>query len=415
MAEKERFRDKLAHAFNAFNKREEDEYIAPDYGATYSMRPDRRRSYLSTERNIVSAIYTRLSIDVASVPIRHVKVDENGRYLKTILSGLNDCLNVEANLDQAGTAFRQDIAMSLFDEGAIAIVPVETDLDPSQTDGYQIKSMRVGLITMWGPSYVRLKLYNDKTGRDEEIRVNKKQIAIVENPFYAVMNEPNSTLKRLIRKLNLLDLVDEQSSSGKLDLIIQLPYVIKTDAKRAEANKRRKEIEEQMKGSQYGIAYADGTEKITQLNRPAENNLLTQITTLTEKLYAELGLTPSIFDGTADEAAMVNYQNRTVKPILRAITEAMKRSFLSKTARTQGQSIEFYRDPFEYVAITSFGDLADKLSRNEVVTANDIRAGIGLMPSTDPKADELRNSNMPIAATTPPPAPIVVEEKPLVI
>lgn len=400
----ERFRDKLAHAWNAFTARETESYVKVDYGSHLGMRPQRRTAYVATEKNIVSSIYTRLSIDVAAISLMHVRLDENDRYLETINSGLQDCLTVEANIDQPASAFRQDIAMSLFDLGVVGIVPVETDIDPDpeNTGTFQIRAMRVGEVVSFGPRHVRLNVYNDMTGQTEEVTMAKQSVAIVENPFYAVMNEPNSTLKRLVQKLNLLDLVDKQSGAGKLDLIIQLPYVIKTETKRAEAEKRRREIEEQMANSQYGIAYAEGAEKITQLNRPVENQLLKQVEILTAQLYTELGLTPGVFDGTADEAAMVNYHNRTVEPIVRAITEAMKRTFLSKTARTQRQSIEAFRDPFKLVPISQFAEIADKFTRNEIMTANEIRAGMKMKPSTDPKADELRNSNMPIAATTPP-------------
>lgn len=364
-------------------------------GVAYGGRPDRVRLTISNERSIISSIYTRLGIDIASVDIRHVRLDDDGRYLEDIKSGLQECLTVEANLDQAARAFRQDIAMTLFDRGVAAIVPVDTTVDPTQSGSFDIKTLRVGWITQWYPSHVRVDVYNQRTGRREEVTLEKRFVAIVENPLYAVMNEPNSTLQRLIRKLNLLDAADEQSSSGKLDMIIQLPYVIKSDARRLAAEQRRKDIEFQLKGSKYGIAYTDGTEKITQLNRPAENNLLTQIQYLTEKLYSELGLTPEVMNGTADEKAMLNYNNRTIEPIVAAIIEAMRRTFLTKTARSQNQSVMGFRDPFKFVPVTDIAEIADKFARNEITSANEIRTAIGFKPSKDPKADELRNSNMP--------------------
>jgi hypothetical protein len=353
------------------------------------------RIHLSNERSIISSIYTRLSIDVAATQIRHIRTDDQGQYLEDVPSGLNECLTVEANLDQAATQFRQDIAMTLFDRGVAAIVPVDTTINPQTSGGYDIKTMRVGDIVAWHPEHVRVSLYNEKIGRREDVVVAKKATAIVENPLYSVMNEPNSTLQRLIRKLNLLDTIDEQSGSGRLDIIIQLPYAIKSDAKREQAEARRKDIEFQLKGSQYGIAYADATEKITQLNRPAENNLLKQVEYLTAMLYAQLGLTEEVMNGTADEKAMLNYHNRTIHPIVNAITEAMRRSFLTKTARSQKQTIAFFRDPFSLVPVENIAEIADKFTRNEVLSANEIRSIIGFRPSTDPKADELRNSNMP--------------------
>ena len=388
---------KLKHAWNAFSSNEEDEFTqswgtAISYGTA---RPDRLRLNISNERSIVSAIYTRLAIDFASISIRHVKLDENDRYLSEIKSGLNNCLRLEANIDQGARAFRQDIAMSLFDQGVIALVPVDTSMNPNVTGGYDIQTMRVGTIVRWMPRHVRVSLYNDNTGKREEVTLEKKYVAIVENPLYSVMNEPNSTLQRLIRKLSLLDAVDEQVSSGKLDLIIQLPYVIKSDARRKQAEQRREDIEFQLKGSKYGIAYTDGTEKITQLNRPAENNLMAQIEYLVEMLYSQLGLTPEVMNGTADEKTMLNYINRTIEPLLDAVTEAMKRTFLTKTARTQGQSIEYFRDPFKLVPIANIAEIADKFTRNEIMSSNEIRAAIGYKPSTDAKADQLVNSNMP--------------------
>ena len=388
---------KLKHAWNAFSSNEEDEFTqswgtAISYGTA---RPDRLRLNISNERSIVSSIYNRLAIDFASISIRHVKLDENDRYLSEIKSGLNNCLRLEANIDQGARAFRQDIAMSLFDQGVIALVPVDTTMNPNVTGGYDIQTMRVGTIVRWMPRHVRVSLYNDNSGKREEVTLEKKYVAIIENPLYLVMNEPNSTLQRLIRKLSLLDAVDEQVSSGKLDLIIQLPYVIKSDARRQQAEKRREDIEFQLKGSKYGIAYTDGTEKITQLNRPAENNLMAQIEYLVEMLYSQLGLTPEVMNGTADEKTMLNYNNRTIEPLLDAVTEAMKRTFLTKTARTQGQSIEYFRDPFKLVPIANIAEIADKFTRNEIMSSNEIRAAIGYKPSADAKADQLVNSNMP--------------------
>jgi hypothetical protein len=395
-----KFGAKLRHAWNAFTDQDERyRFRSYDLGASYGGRPDRTRLTLSNERSIISSVYTRLSIDIAAVEIRHVRLDDAGRYQEDITSGLNNCLTIEANLDQAARAFRQDVATTLFDRGVAAIVPVDTNLNPELTGGYDILSLRVGEIVQWMPSHVRVSLYNEQTGRREEITLQKSTVAIVENPLYAVMNEPNSTLQRLTRKLNLLDSVDEQSSSGKLDMIIQLPYVIKSEARRQQADQRRKDIEFQLKGSQYGIAYTDGTEKITQLNRPAENNLLGQVTYLTEMLYSQLGLTAEVMNGTADEKAMLNYINRTVEPVLAAISEAMKRSFLTKTARTQNQSIKYFRDPFKLVPMSDLAEMADKFTRNEIVSSNEFRGFIGMKPSSDPKADQLVNSNMPAAIT----------------
>ncbi|QBZ73572.1 portal protein [Streptomyces phage RosaAsantewaa] len=385
----------IKHAWSVFS---EDNYRDAGYaggGASYGTRQDRTRLTYSNERSIISSIYTRLGIDIASVEIRHVRLDKEGRYSEDMNTGLQDCLTTEPNIDQGPSQFRQDIAMTLFDKGVAAIVPVDTTLNPDMTGGFDINSLRVGEIVAWFPDRVRVSLYNEAKGYREEVTVLKKYTAIVENPLYQVMNEPNSTLQRLIRKLNMLDSVDEQSSSGKLDMIIQLPYVIKSEARRAQAEQRRKDIEFQLKGSQYGIAYTDGTEKITQLNRPAENNLLQQIEYLEAMLYSQLGLTKEVMDGTADEKAMLNYQNRTVNPILKAITEAMRRTFLTKTARTQGQSILYYRNPFELVPMEQLAEIADKFTRNEILTSNEIRQGIGFKPSKDKKADQLQNSNMP--------------------
>lgn len=389
---------KLKHAWNAFvDNRIEDRMRSwgGEYGASYSTRPDRTRLHITNERSIISSIYTRLSIDVAAIEIRHVRLDDKDRYVEDVDSLLNECLTVEANLDQAATHFRQDIALTLFDKGTAAIVPVDTTLNPNQTGGFDIKTLRVGDVVAWYPRHVRVSLYNEDKGIREEITLEKKFVAIVENPLYSIMNEPNSTLQRLIRKLNLLDTVDEAASSGKLDLIIQLPYVIKSEARRAQAEQRRKDIEFQLKGSTYGIAYTDGTEKITQLNRPAENNLLKQVEYLTTMLYSQLGLTAEIMNGTADEAAMLNYTNRTLAPIVTATTEAMKRTFLTKTARSQKQSIMYFRDPFKLVPINDIAEIADKFARNEIMTSNELRQVVGLRPAKDPKADKLINSNMP--------------------
>ena len=394
------FLSRLRSGWNAYAAQEDAPYIPLPTGgfgggSYMSVRPERTRLRISNERSIVASVYTRLGIDVATVEIRHVRHDDNDRYLSDIQSGLNDCLTVEANLDQAARALRLDIALTLFDKGVAAIVPVDTTMDPRMTGGYDIKTLRVGDITQWYPNHVRVNLYNERVGYRQEVLLEKRNVAIVENPLYSVMNEPNSTLQRLIRKLNLLDSVDEATSSGKLDLIIQLPYVIKSEARRQQADERRKEIEFQLKGSQYGIAYTDGTEKITQLNRPAENNLLEQITTLTNQLYVQLGLTPEVMNGTADEAAMLNYNNRTIEPIVGAIVEEMARKFLTKTARSQGQTIDYFRNPFKLVPMSDLAEMADKFTRNEILTSNEIRQFIGVKPSTDPKADQLINSNMP--------------------
>lgn len=391
-------KDRLSHAWNAFINMDRKEEIRRgyDYGTSYGGRPDRVRLTTTNERSIISSVFTRIAVDAASIPIRHIKVDDDNRYLEEVKSGLNYCLTEEANIDQPARHFRQDMIMSLFDRGSIAIVPVETSVKPVNAGAFDIKTMRVGEIVAWMPRHVKVSLYNEFVGRREEITLEKKFVSVVENPFYTVMNEPNSTLQRLIRKLNILDSVDEQSGSGKLDLIIQLPYVVKTESRRQQAEARRKEVEFQLKDSKYGIAYTDGTEKITQLNRPVENNLLKQIEYLTEMLYSQLGVTKAIMDGTADEATMLNYQNRTIEPIISAIVEAMRRSFLTRTARTQGQTLAYFWDPFKLVPISQLAEIADKLTRNEVATSNEIRQVIGWKPvRDDPKADQLRNSNMP--------------------
>lgn len=393
---------RLQHAWNAFINQDEKYRIrAYDLGGSYGVRPDRVRLHTSNERSIISSIYTRLSVDIAAIDIVHVRIDEEDRYLEEIDSGLTECLTVGANIDQAATAFRQDIALSLFDKGVVAVVPVDTTFNPETSGSYDIRSLRVGSIVQWYPQHVRVDLYNEQTGRREEVTLQKKVVAIVENPLYAVMNEPNSTLQRLIQKLNLLDSADELAGSGKLDLIIQLPYVIKSEARKQQAEQRRKDIEFQLKGSQYGIAYTDGTEKITQLNRPAENNLLKQVEYLTGMLYTQLGLTEEVMNGTADEQAMLNYHNRSVKPVLTAITEAMNRTFLTKTARSQGQAIIYQKDPFELVPVKDLAEIADKFTRNEILTANEMRQIIGFKPASDPGADKLKNSNMPQEAPTP--------------
>lgn len=400
MARMAAFGSKLKHAWNAFTGQDWAQTY-PNLGPSYGFRPDRRRSYISNERSIISSIYTRLSLDVAGVDIRHVRVDDDDRYLNDIDSGLNTCLTLEANIDQGARHFRQDVASTLFDRGVIAIVPVDTTIDPSVSGSFDIQSLRVGEIVDWFPEHVSVNLFNEAKGIREQITLAKKFVAIVENPFYSIMNEPNSTLRRLIHKLNLLDVIDEQSSSGKLDLIIQLPYVIKSDARRDQAEKRRKAIEDQLQGSKYGIAYTDGTEKVTQLNRPAENNLMGQIEYLMKLLYSQLGLTEEILNGTADEKTMLNYNQRTIKPILDSIVEAMRRTFLTKTARSQKQTISYYRDPFELVPMEQLAEIADKFTRNEILTANEIRQGIGFKPSKDPKADKLVNSNMPQGVVDP--------------
>jgi hypothetical protein len=386
--------DRLKHAWNAFTSIRERTY---DDGPSYGQRPDRLRMSFSNERSIIASIFTRIAIDVAALDIRHVRLDKDDRYESDMVSGLNECLRVSPNLDQGPRMFKQDVAMSLFDQGTIAIVPVDTTFDPNNSGSFDIKSLRVGRIVTWKPQRVRVEVYNEKSGRREEVDLDKSFTAIVENPLFAVMNEPNSTLQRLIRKLNLLDAVDEQSSSGKLDMIIQLPYTIKSESRRKQAEQRRIDIEHQLKGSQYGIAYADGTEKITQLNRPAENNLLKQVEYLTTMLYGQLGLTAGLMDGTADQQAMLNYYNRTIEPILEAVLEAMRRTFLTKTARSQKQWILAFRDPFKLVPVTDIAEIADKFSRNRITSANEIRQAIGMKPSKDPDDDRHVNSNMPEA------------------
>lgn len=386
------FGSRLKHAWNAFTGTDYTTY--QDVGPGYSSRPDRIRLTRGNERSIITSVYNRIALDVAALNVQHIRLDENGRFLSVIQDGLNTCLTVEANIDQTARAFIQDIVVSMLDEGCVAIVPVDTTYDPSVTGSYDIQTMRVGKILDWYPQHVRVRLYNERTGTKENILVPKSTVAIIENPLYAVVNEPNSTMQRLIRKLNLLDVIDEQSGSGKLDLIIQLPYVIKTEARRQQAENRRKDIEAQLSGTKYGIAYADGTERITQLNRSVNNNLMSQIEYLTSMLYSQLGITQSILDGTADEKTMLNYNNRTIEPIISAIVDEMKRKFLTKTARSQSQSISFFRDPFKLVPVNDIAEIADKFTRNEIMTSNEIRQVIGMKPSNDPRADELRNKNL---------------------
>lgn len=386
------FGSRLKHAWNAFTGTDYTTY--QDVGPGYSSRPDRIRLTRGNERSIITSVYNRIALDVAALNVQHIRLDENGRFLSVIQDGLNTCLTVEANIDQTARAFIQDIVVSMLDEGCVAIVPVDTTYDPSVTGSYDIQTMRVGKILDWYPQHVRVRLYNERTGTKENILVPKSTVAIIENPLYAVVNEPNSTMQRLIRKLNLLDVIDEQSGSGKLDLIIQLPYVIKTEARRQQAENRRKDIEAQLSGTKYGIAYADGAERITQLNRSVNNNLMSQIEYLTSMLYSQLGITQSILDGTADEKTMLNYNNRTIEPIISAIVDEMKRKFLTKTARSQSQSISFFRDPFKLVPVNDIAEIADKFTRNEIMTSNEIRQVIGMKPSDDPRADELRNKNL---------------------
>lgn len=394
---------RLQHAWNAFVNNRDPTYRYPDWGVSYSYRPDRPRLSRGNERTIVTSIVNRIAMDVASIAIRHVQLDENERYLETIKSGLNSCLSLEANIDQTARDFVQDIVMSMFDEGSVAIVPVDTSLNPKVTGAYDILTMRTGKILEWYPEHVKVRVYNDKKGEKEDIVLPKKVVGIIPNPLYAVINEPNSTMQRLIRKLSLLDVVDEQTSSGKLDLIIQLPYIIKTEARRKQAEERRKDIEMQLAGSKYGIAYTDGTERITQLNRPIENNLMKQIEYLTSMLYSQLGFHQSILDGTADEKTMLNYNNRTIEPIISAIVDEMKRKFLTKTARSKHQSILFFRDPFKLAPINDLAEIADKFTRNEIMSKNEFRQIIGMKPSDDPKADQLINSNISQAAEAPAP------------
>ena len=389
-----RIRDRLQHAWNAFVYNDNSYTNPQNLGGFSTYKPDRVHFSRGVEKSIVTSVYNRLALDVSSIAIKHVRLDDNGRYVEEINSGLQNCLNVEANIDQTGRAFLQDVVMSMLDEGCVAIVPVDTTVNPAVSGSYEINTMRTGKILEWYPAHVRVRVYNDKKGIHEELTLPKSTVAIIENPLYAVINEPNSTMQRLIRKLNLLDVVDEQTSAGKLDLIIQLPYVIKSEARRKQAEERRKDIEMQLAGSKYGIAYTDGTERITQLNRPAENNLMKQVEYLTNMLYSQLGLTQSILEGSADEKTMLNYYNRTIEPIIAAIVDEIKRKFLTKTARAQKQSVMFFRDPFKLVPVENMAEIADKFTRNEIMTSNEIRQIVGMMPSKDPGADELRNKNL---------------------
>jgi hypothetical protein len=388
---------RLKHAWNAFFNKDPTNYYR-NIGSGYSYRPDRPRLTRGNEQSIVTSVYNRIALDTAAIDLMHIRLDENERFLETITSGLNNCLTLEANIDQTARAFMQDIVMSMLDEGSVAIIPVDTTFDPEITGSYDILTMRTGKILEWYPQHIKVRVYNERTGQKEDITVPKSIAAIIENPLYAVINEPNSTMQRLIRKLNLLDFIDEQSSSGKLDLIIQLPYVIKSEARRQQAENRRKDIERQLTGSKYGIAYTDGTEHITQLNRPVENNLMSQIEYLTSMLYSQLGITQGVLDGTADDKTMLNYYNRTIEPIISAIADEMKRKFLTKTARSQKQSIAFFRDPFKLVPVSEIAEIADKFTRNEIMSSNEIRQIIGMKPSDDPKADELRNKNLNASA-----------------
>lgn len=388
-----KFLDRLQHAYNSFLNRDPTDYYR-EVGSGYSYRPDRVRFTGGNERSIVTSVYNRIALDTASINIVHARLDEDNRYSETIDSALNRCLTKDANIDQTGRGFIQDVVMSMLDEGCVAIVPVDTSVNPKQSGAYDILSMRTAKIIQWYPQHVKVRVYNDKTGMKEDLTLPKSFVCIIENPLYAVINEPNSTMQRLIRKLNLLDVVDEQTSAGKLDLIIQLPYVIKSEARREQAEKRRKDIEMQLSGSKYGIAYTDGTERITQLNRPVENNLMKQIEYLTNLLYAQLGITQTILDGTADDKTMLNYYNRTIEPIISAIVDEVERKFLTKTARSQKQAIKFFRDPFKLVPINEIAEIADKFTRNEITSSNEIRTVIGFKPSKDPGADELRNKNL---------------------
>ena len=393
------FGSRLKNAWNAFLSRDPTDDFKMEYndiGVGSYFRPDRFRYSGRNERSIVTSIYNRIALDVAAIDIRHVRLDENDRYIQTIDSPLNNCLSLEANIDQTGRAFIQDVAASLMDEGCIAIVPTDTDRDPKE-GSFDIFEMRTGKIKQWYPTSVRIEVYNERTGKKQEIMMLKKDVCIIENPLYSVMNEPNSTLQRLIRKLVLLDMVDERNNSGKLDLIFQLPYTIRTNLKRDQANQRRQDIEDQLVGSKYGIAYIDAAEHVTQLNRPAENNLMAQVEYLTSMLYSQLGLTQEILNGTANEETMLNYYNRTIEPIISAITDEMRRKFLTQTARTQKQSIKFFRDPFKLVPVSQISEIADKFTRNEIMTSNEIRQIVGMKPADDPNADVLRNKNLSIS------------------
>lgn len=397
------FAVRLKNAWNTFlNKDPTEKNSYYSYSSVSSFRPDRPRFTGGNERSIVTALFNRIALDAASVHIVHARLDDNSRMIEVIKSGLNDCLTIEANIDQSGRELIQDIVQSMLDEGCVALVPVDTNLNPYKTDGFDILSLRVGKITQWYPSHIKVNLYNERVGKKEEIVLPKKMVAIIENPLYSVINEPNSTMKRLIRKLSLLDMTDEHNSSGKLDLIIQLPYVIKNETRKEQAEKRRKDIENQLVGSKYGVAYTDGTERITQLNRPIDNNLMSQIEYLTSMLYSQLGITKAVLEGTASEAELTNYFNRTIEPILSAITDSMIRKFLTKTARTQKQSILFFRDPFKLLPVSNLAEVADKFTRNEIMSSNEFRQIVGLRPSDDPRADKLENKNIRNPGTEPP-------------
>ena len=389
-----KFTDRIKHGWNAFLNRDPTYNYRDLGGPSYGYRPDRMRFTRGNERSIVTSVYNRIALDAASIDIMHVQLDKDNRFESIRESALNECLTRNANIDQTGRAFIQDVVMSMLDEGCVAIVPVDTTFNPDVTNSYDINTMRTAKIVEWYPAHVKVNLYNDRTGRKEDLILPKKTVAIIENPLYAVINEPNSTMQRLIRKLNLLDVIDEQSGSGKLDLIIQLPYVIKTDARRQQAEQRRKDIEMQLSGSKYGIAYTDGTERITQLNRSVDNNLMKQIEYLTSMLYSQLGITQAILDGSADDKTMLNYYNRTIEPIVSAIVDEIQRKFLTKTAITQKQAIAYFRDPFRLVPVNEIAEIADKFTRNEIMTSNEIRQIVGMKPSKDPNADELRNKNL---------------------
>lgn len=393
------FMQRLAHAWNVFRNGSPNKYV--DYGPGYTMLPSRQRMYWTSEMSMVASVYNRIAVDVAGIGLQHVRKDEDGKYAETIYSGMQYCLNIEANIDQSGKAFLIDLVVSLLSEGVIAIVPTDFDLDPSRTDSYDVRTLRVARVVNWYPEHVRVRVYNEKIAMQQEIVLPKRLVAVVENPFFTTMNEPNSTLQRLIRKLAILDIVDEQVGSGKLDLIIQLPYQVKSQARQDQANLRRKQIEEQLTSSKYGIAYTDGTEKITQLNRAVENDVFSQVKYLENKLYSELGVSQAVFDGTAEEAAMLNYQNNTLVPILDAIADAIRRRFITKTARARGQDVMYIRDPFKLVPTSQIAEIADKFTRNEIMSSNEFRAIVGLKPSNDPNADVLRNKNLNPVTTEP--------------
>lgn len=411
MNNNESFRSRVKHAWNAFfNRAPTEEFDYRDLGNVYFTRPDRPRLSRGNERSIITSVINRIAIDCAAIDIVHCRLDENNRYLETMYTNLNYCFTDRANVDQTGRAFIQDAIVSLLDEGCIAILPVDTTDDPNETGSYDINTMRVGKVIDWYPRHVRVEAYDDRTGERKKVLVMKENVAIVENPLYAVMNEPNSTMQRLIRKLNLLDAIDEQSGSGKLDLIIQLPYIIKSEARRKQAEQRRKDIEQQLAGTKYGIAYTDGTERVTQLNRPVENNLLKQVEYLTNMLFSQLGITQAVLDGTAKEEEKLNYYNSTVEPILSAVVDAMRTTFLTRTARSQKQSIEYFRDPFRLVPVSQIAEIADKMTRNEIMTSNEIRQVVGMKPSDNPKADELRNKNLSEPARSEDDSPLGAED-----